>query len=765
MFPDGGEPAPPALADALRAEGIWLIEGAPKDVCESFARHCEDSDAVRTRSPAAVRAMLRRTDIPHPALDSRKRVLALLEYVLSDVNPADPMGAADLTGVPLVPLTNGTLGTFAFRGGRTDGAEVMDETRQVEEGGPKRPPSHAMRPRDKAPTFLVPHESEVDLLGECTGDVLVDRELLCGGEPWEGGDSLTCLARLERICAGSAGAELNVKVFDGAALASLMPRIMPRQWGAHPQQRAHGYVGCGAVVEWRPDAKEGHPSAATLALLWRRLAALCGEDLSAFQGWPLLPIGGGASLAPLIPHGPVVRGEGWTENTRDALLAMRVQSLDENEVSQAIVSHPRVGDYVRPATAAGVLDSAVAAAALDPAVAASVPADASPEERWRAAARAVPEALIANAHALGAAPNRRALRSFLIQKRWFQRGAPGGTVEGARLDLVRSLPVFETYQSLPGHKDADSTEGFVCLASTPPPLLAPVGAEEDLLPPPFLKLDGETEASILETHAGVVRVTPAQLLSDGVLPALTEGRLQPSCAPRALDAVFAALVNAKASWTGAGDVEHLSKSVRANACVPTPSGALKRPDELFDPRVQSLRELLDPREHFPIAPFDAGDRVEALVSLGVRRSLGAEGLVASARSVEKMSASNFDVAAAVARGRGLLAHLNALAAATAKGGTELPPPGAVIRRDEETDEPATVSVWRELSSLAWCPALTQPPHPAMPWPNKGSSRALPSLGGLVALGAASDEAAERRVGFVVVYARLGPHPARGSGDA
>ena len=71
MFPDADEPTPPALADALRAEGIWLVEGAPKDVCESFARHCEP-DAVRRLSPAAVRAILRRTDAPHPALDSRK---------------------------------------------------------------------------------------------------------------------------------------------------------------------------------------------------------------------------------------------------------------------------------------------------------------------------------------------------------------------------------------------------------------------------------------------------------------------------------------------------------------------------------------------------------------------------------------------------------------------------------------------------------------------------------------------------------------------
>ena len=110
-------------------------------MCESFARHCEP-DAVRRLSPGAVRAILRRRDVPHPALDSRKRVLALLEYVLSDVNPADPMGAADLEGVPLVPLVDGTLGRFAFLGS-TDG-----EPKRLD-GEPKRPPSQAPKARSR----------------------------------------------------------------------------------------------------------------------------------------------------------------------------------------------------------------------------------------------------------------------------------------------------------------------------------------------------------------------------------------------------------------------------------------------------------------------------------------------------------------------------------------------------------------------------------------------------------------------------------------
>jgi hypothetical protein len=90
--------------------------------------------------------------------------------------------------------------------------------------------------------------------------------------------------------------------------------------------------------------------------------------------------------------------------------------------------------------------------------------------------------------------------------------------------------------------------------------------------------------------------------------------------------------------------------------------------------------------------------------------------VASARSVERLSETHRDAAAAVARGRALLEHLNALAAGEAK---HLPAPGAVLESSGE-------KVWRELGLLSWCPVLTQSPHPALPWPSEGRV-ALPPL--------------------------------------
>jgi sacsin len=85
LFPDPAKPTPPALAAALRAEGVWLVEGAPAVVCAAFAAHCPS--AARALSPGTVRVLLQKRGCTHPALDSRAHTLALLAYCISDVDP------------------------------------------------------------------------------------------------------------------------------------------------------------------------------------------------------------------------------------------------------------------------------------------------------------------------------------------------------------------------------------------------------------------------------------------------------------------------------------------------------------------------------------------------------------------------------------------------------------------------------------------------------------------------------------------------------
>jgi len=183
---------------------------------------------------------------------------------------------------------------------------------------------------------------------------------------------------LVAIASGVAGRALNLREVDGDALAALLPRILPSEWASKRRRPVGDAVGGGGVgvgggvggggntVDWKPCGSEGHPSAATLALLWSRMAAVSPHSLARFEGWPLLPVRGGAALAPLTPHGPVVRGEGWSENMCAALHSLGVQRLHEGEVADAAIAHRQLGTYVRPASAAGVLDSAVAAAAIDP---------------------------------------------------------------------------------------------------------------------------------------------------------------------------------------------------------------------------------------------------------------------------------------------------------------------------------------------------------------------------------------------------------------
>ena len=282
----------------------------------------------------------------------------------------------------------------------------------------------------------------------------------------------------------------NVRPVDAEGLACLLPDLLPDAWGVAVADANGGsrVVGCGVDVNWFPlitdekrkteaavhdveeaidlpnrdsdgtNERDDHPTHDALAELWRLFVTLSPSTLAPFEGWPLLPVDGGKRLAPLTPHGALVRGEGFSEHASAAVAALGVAKLHECAAVSVAATHLNICLYARPASAAGVLDSAVARAAATPEAARAAEAfqtetaekpESVPELRWRAAASVVPgaferrlrESLSENVDGVSA---RRALRAFLMQTRWFAPDAPGGAVEGARLDLFRALPVFET---------------------------------------------------------------------------------------------------------------------------------------------------------------------------------------------------------------------------------------------------------------------------------------------------------------------------------
>jgi sacsin len=542
-------------------------------------------------------------------------------------------------------------------------------------------------------------------------------------------------------------------------------------------------------------------------------------------------VDGGKRLAPLTPHGALVRGEGFSEHASAAVAALGVAKLHECAAVSVAATHLNIGLYARPASAAGVLDSAVARAAATPEAARAAEAfqtetaekpESVPELRWRAAASVVPGAferrLASLSENVDGVSARRALRAFLMQTRWFAPDAPGGAVEGARLDLFRALPVFETADGgaggfenaagssagPPGSLGSAGGPAFRALAGGSPfrllsrGFLSPdVEKEEEqtrssgesvttypdaslLLPPAshaldpdllprgaFLKLDADGDGALLESRRLANRVTVTDALVEHVLPGLENGSVSKRLASRVLDACVTHVRDSRASWTGAGDAERTRDAVRRSRCVPTRRRfalssleslsdsdesliELKRPGDLFDPRVSVIAAVFDldgarndddANRFFPRAPFDEGRRADALVNeFGVKKKLGAEGILLAARLVDAAARDDVDggsaasadpvrVAAAVRRGAALLAYLDALARGAIADET-LPEEDARAREEEEGDfesTESTIPFWRALASVAFVPALRAAPEAGMPWPSGPRGKPLHAL--------------------------------------
>ena len=219
-----------------------------------------------------------------------------MRYCLSDVVDDDAESASALAGVPLVPLADGTCGAF----------ELASDEKEEPSGDET----------EKRVVYYVPTAEEATFLFRGARGVCVD---VFGGSETQSASSLGTLGvsahgtldpeLTRRFAALAETRGLNLRrVDDAATLASLMPRVLPAAWKCSDADLRRGVVADAPPVPWRPprddtdrrretepetgDERNGHPSAETLAFLWRKLRQTCasGEDLAAFRGWPLLPV-------------------------------------------------------------------------------------------------------------------------------------------------------------------------------------------------------------------------------------------------------------------------------------------------------------------------------------------------------------------------------------------------------------------------------------------------------------------------------------------
>jgi hypothetical protein len=197
---------------------------------------------------------------------------------------------------------------------------------------------------------------------------------------------------------------------------------------------------------------------------------------------------------------------------------------------------------VQPATAGGVLDALGAAVAGEK-------TEANGQGQLRAAAAPAGVAAAGTALAQGFASwtpaERRQLRGYLLQQRWFDHGPDGqGGLTQPQLRMLLQLPIFETHAATAVDRVKGTSLGqqgdgylehlganFVSLSGTSSQvgqhpgqsqsqpqelLLAPKGMPPQLLGCSYLRCDSEEQEQLLQNHLGLARQNLSAFLLDHV---------------------------------------------------------------------------------------------------------------------------------------------------------------------------------------------------------------------------------------------------------
>ncbi|CAK9174309.1 unnamed protein product [Ilex paraguariensis] len=250
IFPDFSFDKACELVEALSDAGL-PVASAPKPLVDKFREVCP---SLHFLTPQLLRTLLIRRK---RGFRDRNAMIMTLEYCLLDLK--NPVQSDSFFGLPLVPLSNGSVTTFEKRG--------VSERVYVVCG------------------------DEYSLLADSIPHQLVDCRISDG--------------LYRKLCDIARSEDFNLSVLTCHLLEKLLWRLLPAEW-QHAKQ-----------VIWDP-GHQGQPSLEWMRLLWSYLNSCC-DDLSMFSKWPILPVGNN-HLLQLVENSNVIKDDGWSENMSSLLL-------------------------------------------------------------------------------------------------------------------------------------------------------------------------------------------------------------------------------------------------------------------------------------------------------------------------------------------------------------------------------------------------------------------------------------------------------------
>lgn len=507
--------------------------------------------------------------------------------------------------------------------------------------------------------------------------------------------------------------QTNVQIFRAGLLPSLLPFLLPARWsgcelidlvGENEESEEHRDL-------HSHDSNHGEPKCGWLLVLWQFIGQHHTRiQLGDLSGWPLLPVEGGRQ-AYAMPEGGLVCSRMIDLEHADLALSVCVQQIGclalHRDVSRV---HPQLQRVVHDLSACGLLRALRVAAGGS---------HSNPAENLEPVIDMLFESVTMG--------GRRLLRSFFAERRHVEEAELNS--DASFRAMLRWLPVYEAHSASSRARDAPSADGDgtgaavgMCEIEVEERCvgldlqmhrLAPPDVAEALLDERFIFFTNASECGLLK-FAGLVQLERSRFYRDCVFP-----KLRSLTAPTRDAAMLAVLHGLHALCS---EDKGFLDALREVPFVPVESGVLRRPSDLFHPKVSEVAELLDRSAVHPSGEFADEAVLSVLERLGLRVQVTHDAVLESARSVEQLCATDAD--AAVRRSRALLryvdVHADRLIGRAAIDPINRSTPSwlkSVLSTSQSPSVPDAVSQsdLHELAHISWLPVLTNQPEQFAPW--------------------------------------------------